>query len=442
MAYFGTYLRRTAFWAADSLRKPSICSQVLDIEGMLSGGLQTAVLQSERLTQLLSHATRTTQFYRPYAGSTELQAFPVIEKRTISENPGAFQSSSYEGQDLPVMSTSGSMGMPMQFRLSHLKRRRQQAEIIHFSRIAGFRLGSRHANVRIIRNKSNLRYWMENQVLLDPSVVDQEWLARARLELRHPELTFLTGYARPISMLADYCRQKADSPALFSLKAVVPTAERLAADERQNIESVFGCPVIDRYATQEFGVLAQECLAGRRLHLNIASYMVEVLSLQEDSLAAPSELGRVVVTDLFSHAMPLIRYDTGDLAALDTSSCNCGNPSPSLSQLEGRLVEMILDTRGRLISPFVLVNNLREVQGIRQFRFIQKTLNSYELLLESNIRPTEEQRLKALLVQYLGELARIEIKLVKGIPPLRSGKRPYVVNEYLKGDSIGSAAPT
>src|SRR5215471_14153412 len=104
MAYFGPYIRRAAFWAADSLRRPSICSQVLDIERMLSGGLKTAVLQSERLTQLLSHATRTTQFYRPYAGSTELQAFPVIQKRTISEQPAAFESSFYEGQHLPVMS--------------------------------------------------------------------------------------------------------------------------------------------------------------------------------------------------------------------------------------------------------------------------------------------------------------------------------------------------
>jgi phenylacetate-CoA ligase len=226
------------------------------------------------------------------------------------------------------------------------------------------------------------------------------------------------------------------------LKAVVPTAEGLTADERQSIERAFGCPVINRYACQEFGVLAQEC-PSRRLHLNIASYVVELLSLENDSPAAPGQVGRVVVTDLFSHAMPLIRYDLGDLAVMDPEPCPCSNPTPTLGELRGRLVEMILDARSQVVSPFVMVNNLREVNGITQFRFVQKTRDRYELMLVATPGFAEEERVKHLLQQYLGEKANIVINCVNDIPALRSGKRPYVINEYLKeslrcGSPVGS----
>ncbi len=438
----GPFLRRRVFWIADAFRRPSVRSQLDDIEAQLSAGPKASAVQSKRLESLLTHATATTPFYRAYHGSTELARFPVIQKRHISDHRGAFESTVYAGQPLPVMSTSGSTGMPMQFRLSPLKRCRQRAEIIYFSELAGFKLGMRHANVRIIRNKKPLRYWMENQVLFDPSVMNEPWLARARKELKHPAMVYLTGYARPISVLADYCSRKGDKPGMFSLRAVVPTAEALTPDERRDIESVFGCPVFNRYASQEFGVLAQECRSGR-LHLNTASYVFELLALGSDIPAPPGQVGRVVVTDLFSHAMPLIRYVIGDLAILEADPCPCGNPTPTLRELQGRLVEMILDTNGQIVSPYVLVNNLREVTGITQFRFIQRTAAQYELMLVVTPGFEEEERVVHLLRQYLGQEANISINRVNEIPPLRSGKRPYVINEYLKDSlrEVGRVTP-
>jgi phenylacetate-CoA ligase len=427
----GPYFRRSAFWTADAFQRPSVRSQLEDLEEQLSGTQSVSQLPSERLGSLLVHATRTTTHYRQYSGCTELAEFPVLQKRHISEHRGAFESIAYAGQRLPVMSTSGSTGMPMQFRLSQLKRCRQRAEVIYFSELAGFKLGMRHANVRIIRNKKSLRYWMENQVLLNPSMMNEAWFERARLELKSPAMVYLTGYARPISMLANYCLENGDEPGMFSLKAVVPTAEAMTPEDRRSIEQVFGCRVINRYASQEFGVLAQECPHGR-LHLNTASYIFELLSVENDLPAEPGQIGRLVITDLFSHAMPLIRYDIGDLATLNPDPCPCGNPTPTLGELQGRLVEMILDTRGQTLSPFILVNNLREVSGITQFRFIQRTGDRYELMLVAAPDFKTEEPVKRLLRKYLGEKANILISRVEDIPPLQSGKRPFIINEHLK----------
>jgi phenylacetate-CoA ligase len=430
-AHLGPYLRRTAFWAADALGCPSVRGQLNDLKCQLGNDCKAMALRHERLQSLMTHAAATTSYYRPYSGCGELAQFPVLQKRDISRDKAAFESSAFAGHDLPVMSTSGSTGRPMKFRLSPLKRCRQRAEIIYFSGLAGFQLGEHHANVRIIRNKNPLRYWMENQVLFDPSILSEAWLAQARRQLKHPAMVFLTGYARPIAILANYCARHGDGPDMFALKAIVPTAESLAADERRAIEAVFGCPVINRYAAQEFGVLAQECPNGK-LHLNVASYIFELLALDSDSPAALGQLGRVAITDLFSHAMPLIRYDIGDLAVLSPDLCPCGNSTPALAQLQGRLVETILDTRGQMLSPFVLVNNLREVNGVTQFRFMQKTADTYELMLVAAPGFKEEATIERLLRGYLGEDATIAINRLDQIPALRSGKRPFVINEYLR----------
>jgi phenylacetate-CoA ligase len=437
--HLGPFLRRSAFWTADAFQRPSVRSQLDDLKDQLSGARSVTQLPSGRLESLLVHATSTTTHYRQYSGCIELAEFPVLQKRHISEHRDAFESTAYAAQELPVMSTSGSTGMPMQFRLSPLKRCRQRAEVIYFSNLARFKLGTRHANIRIIRNKNPLRYWMENQVLFDPSVITEDWLAQARKELQHPAMVYLTGYARPISVLADYCLRNGDHPGMFALKSVVPTAEALTPDERRDVESVFGCPVFNRYASQEFGVLAQEC-PNKRLHLNTASYLFELLSLENDRPTAPGQIGRVVVTDLFSHAMPLIRYDIGDLAACSAEPCPCGNPTPSLRELQGRLVETILDARGQIVSPFVLVNNLREVSGITQFRFIQRTGDSYELMLVVTPHFKSEARVEHILRKYLGKKANILINPVSHIPPLRSGKRPYVINEHLM-ESLRCSVP-
>jgi len=141
--------------------------------------------------------------------------------------------------------------------------------------------------------------------------------------------------------------------------------------------------------------------------------------------------------------MPLIRYVIGDLAILEADPCPCGNPTPTLRELQGRLVEMILDTNGQIVSPYVLVNNLREVTGITQFRFIQRTAAQYELMLVVTPGFEEEERVVHLLRQYLGQEANISINRVNEIPPLRSGKRPYVINEYLKDSlrEVGRVTP-
>jgi phenylacetate-CoA ligase len=54
-----------------------------------------------------------------------------------------------------------------------------------------------------------------------------------------------------------------------------------------------------------------------------------------DRPCAPGEVGRVVVSTLHNYAMPLFRYDLGDLAEVGPP-CECGRTLPVLNRIVGR----------------------------------------------------------------------------------------------------------
>ena len=71
----------------------------------------------------------------------------------------------------------------------------------------------------------------------------------------------------------------------------------------------------------ENGILAQQKTASENeFIINWASYHIEILNIDTNELAPNGTVGRIVVTDFFNYAMPLIRYDTGDLGVIDNQS--------------------------------------------------------------------------------------------------------------------------
>ena len=227
----------------------------------------------------------------------------------------------------------------------------------------------------------------------------------------------MIGYASAILALAEYCNKKGDKPEQFNLKGIITSSETLYESTRNLIKETFGCDVISRYSTEEFGVLAHECTVENLHHVNELSYIVE--------------LGRVVVTDLFSHAMPLIRYDTGDLAILG-EECNCNLKGMVLERIEGRSIETIYDTNGERVSAFAINGAMRDLNNVYQYQFVQESplINTIKLCVSNEFR--ESEVIISRFKNILGDKASIKIEYVDEIPKLKSGKRPYIISNYKK----------
>jgi phenylacetate-CoA ligase len=140
------------------------------------------------------------------------------------------------------------------------------------------------------------------------------------------------------------------------------------------------------------------------------------------------ELGRVIVTDLWSHAMPLIRYDLGDIATM-AEECACGWKGPVLTRIEGRTVETLYGTDGSRISAFAINGAMRDLEGVIQFQFVQHDLDRYTVRLCTLPSFAGEEVVKRRLLALLGPEVCLSVEYVDEIPALRSGKRPYIVTE-------------
>jgi len=383
-----------------------------------------------RVEAFLAHAATTTRHYAPFQGAQRLGDFPVLQKVEIREDYGGFLSNAFATADLFSTSTSGSYGTPLVFPLSREKRARQLAELLYFTGWIGWKVGMRYLQVRA-RNPGRLQRFLHNEEVVDPTHMTPEWYRRGRALLRDSGVRFIMGYPSAIHALAEYCRNQGDGPASFQIHGACLGGETLTPAARKAMEETFGCPVRSRYAANELGVIAQEPLAEPGRHvLNACSQVHEVLCLDRDAPAPVGQLGRLVVTDLYSHALPLIRYDTGDLAVLsDRPAANSG--LPVLDRLEGRQTDVILDAQGNRMSNLGLFDAFGDIENLVRFQLVQSGPAQYTVRCVVLPGFDQDGQVGERAQAVLGAGARITVERISEIPPLASGKRPAILNRML-----------
>ena len=77
---------------------------------------------------------------------------------------------------------------------------------------------------------------------------------------------------------------------------------------------------------------------------------------------APGEHGELVFTTLTKEALPLVRYRTGDIAALDAGACPCGRTFVRMGRVRGRRDDMLI-IRGVNLYPSEVEHVLLGVRG-------------------------------------------------------------------------------
>ena len=98
---------------------------------------------------------------------------------------------------------------------------------------------------------------------------------------------------------------------------------------------MFEAPVSLGYGLNEIGIIAACCPETGRYHVHDEHCLIEIVD-DENRPVAAGEFGRILVTTLTNFAMPLIRYDTGDIAEALDGPCPCGRTLPSFGEVPGR----------------------------------------------------------------------------------------------------------
>ncbi|MEQ8354589.1 MAG: hypothetical protein RH942_03555 [Kiloniellaceae bacterium] len=228
----------------------------------------------------------------------------------------------------------------------------------------------------------------------------------------------------------------------IGLRGVYAISEQITASMRRRIEGGFGLAVDQTYGLNEAGKVAQRCRAGR-YHVNAEHCYVEILD-NEGVPCKAGESGRLVITSLRNLAMPLLRYDSGDLAEAVEGDCPCGMTLPSFGPITGRYRRMAGAPEGTSLQVFLLKKALESMPpevcaNLRQYQIRQKRDGSYVILLKiaAALPDAFEDRLQHAWRRELpDERPGLVLQTVEDIPLSPSGKVEDFISDIATTDML------
>ncbi|MHB1674810.1 MAG: phenylacetate--CoA ligase family protein [Acidobacteriaceae bacterium] len=400
-------------------------------------------LQMLRLRQQLIGAYRYVPFYRhrmTQAGLTpldirtheDLRLLPVLTKRDIQDHLDLLVSSNVSPSKRKQNQTGGSTGSPLQFYVDLERFDSRMASTVRHNAWAGLRIGDWHAQLWDSRydfgdEPDPAPFWRQKflyrNLSLHPADVTEESMMQYVEVLRKYRPRSMVSYALSAVRFAEFCN--ANNIHDIAFDSMIVSVEMLPPGKRQVLEETFHGKVFNRYGCREVSVIASECEFHSGLHVNADALIVEV----EAAPNLPSGMGRVLVTDLLNRSMPLIRYEIGDLASLDTEMrCPCGRSLPLIGNIQGRTSNFLRLPSGGMIAGPSLALLAADMRDVRQVQCIQPDPAhvTLKVVAGNGYSQRTEEELRRRMQPYLEKESNLTIVTADSIPSEPPGKYRFV----------------
>ncbi len=202
----------------------------------------------------------------------------------------------------------------------------------------------------------------------------------------------------------------------------------LADPDRELIRQAFDVPVYDSYGLREGGLVGHECSC---LSMHTMDEQILLETIDPHSLEPTNGEGELVLTNLFSTVMPVIRYRTGDLVTLSKTACSCGRTLGSVKVSGGRVADFVVTSDGRWIPGYAFIYVCRSIPGIVQFQALQDRLGEIRLMLvtDADFPSDGAEQARRQIQARLASDETIVVQTVDAIAPAPSGKYRPVISQ-------------
>lgn len=372
-----------------------------------------------------------------------LRQVPVTRKEDIRSDPRAFLSRNC--RRLPKTTrTAGSTGQPLETYCDPVTPECGTAAMAYARNWWGIAPGARALNLwghskylsGGFQNALRLsrRRWMDrvlNRTVFPAYDLGPERLAQFARLVQRRRPCYLLGYASAIHAAA-MAFEGAVPP---ELKAVISTGEVLYEWQQHEIEERLGVPVIQEYGMCEASIIAYSCPSSSN-HVLDSVVHVELLD-EADRPVALGETGRIVVTLLRRHTVPLIRYDTGDMAAEVQQGCPCGHAGRLIGRVQGRTYDLIRTPSGCTVPGVLFTHAMKYVKDVERYTIVQKTLHRIEIRYEQQCPISAEDLALAQkkMEEVVGPNVEFCFMAVDALPREGSGKFRWIRSEIPSSES-------
>jgi len=151
-------------------------------------------------------------------------------------------------------------------------------------------------------------------------------------------------------------------------EAALTLGSLVTEEIRDTVREGLGTRIVDRYSCEETGYIALQC--PKHHHFHVMSPVTHVEIVDENGDPCPvGKPGRVLLTSMQSYAMPLIRYEIGDMAEWG-EPCDCGITLPVISKLWGRTRHLITTPDGRKTYARIYARDFEDLTNLLAYRFV------------------------------------------------------------------------
>jgi phenylacetate-CoA ligase len=403
-------------------------------------------IQLEKLKSVIQYAQENIPYYRILFDQSkiswrdmntldDMKKFPFLTKEDLRNSADQLRATNYSG-GYSKKTTGGSTGQAVSLFKDREATAYLRAAMWRGYRWHGIDFGDRQGRFWGVP----ITYWAKkkyqfidfvcNRIRLSAFKVSDVEMLDYYKRLVDFQPRYFYGYVSAIMAFAEFVTRKGLNPNKIGVKTIITTSEVLHDSQRSYIQNTFQCGVRNEYGCGEVGPIAMECPQGR-MHVNADNLYVEFL---EDEEKKSENVKEVVVTELNSRLMPLIRYKIKDFALDSSEPCPCQRGLPIINGVIGRSYDWIVSEENKYFHGeyfmYLVEEMKRKNMGVRQIQIIQNNKNELNIRIVRDDNFTEKavDFMKGYFRKDMGENMKLLFEFSENIPREKSGKIRLIVS--------------
>jgi phenylacetate-CoA ligase len=157
--------------------------------------------------------------------------------------------------------------------------------------------------------------------------------------------------------------------------SIISISEPLSDKTRKMVRKAFGIDVTNTYGACESIIMARECELHSGMHINSDLVIFEPVDENYKPVAPGKSSHKVLVTNLYTYAQPMIRYEVNDRVIMEQNDCTCENRLPKIKAVEGRTEEILFISKPgggyEPVHPYIFLVPALNMQGFKEYQIDQ-----------------------------------------------------------------------
>lgn len=352
---------------------------------------------------------------------------PIVTKKDLQQPLDSIVTKAVNLKNCHAGNTSGSTGTPFFYAKDKMVHAMTWAVIADRYSWYGLTLASRQARFygipkEFFANKTEvLKDRLMNRERFSVFDLSDKVMEQFVCRFRNNRFDYIYGYTSALVLFARYLISKG-----MTIKEICPsvnicisTSETSTPEDHEILIKGFGVPHIREYGLSETCITAFDAPDGN-------------WKLTEETLLTETLDGKILSTSLYNTALPMIRYETGDVGVIDNTRIGIYR---SLQRLHGRTNDMIILPSGKKaagLTFYYISRSILETSGVLKEFIIRQTKPDqfiFDIVANRDLTTEEEELVKQKISLYLEPGLDIILNRVPSIERPASGKLKHFYSE-------------